>query len=54
MLHFVRGVWLALILVLLAVALTTAKVESISLTDALHFVFITARTIGYGDITPTS
>ena len=54
MLHFVRGTFLALLLVLLAFALITAKVDSISLTDALYFVFITALTVGYGDITPGS
>ena len=54
MLFFVRGVLLALLLVLLAFALITAEVDNISLADALYLVFITALTIGFGDITPGS
>ena len=54
MIFFVRGVLLALLLVLLGFALITAKVDNISLSDALYLVFITALTVGYGDITPSS
>ena len=54
MLHFLRGTFLALLLVLLALALITAKADNLALTDALYFVCITGLTIGYGDITPNS
>ena len=54
MLFFVRGVLLALLLVLLGFALITAMVDDISLSDALYLVFITALTVGFGDITPSS
>lgn len=54
MLWFVRGVLLSLLLVLLAFALITAKVDDIPLADALYLVFITALTVGFGDITPSS
>jgi voltage-gated potassium channel len=54
MLFFVRGVLLILLMVLVAFALITAKVDNISLTDAHYLVFITALTVGFGDITPNS
>lgn len=54
MLHFVRGVLLALLFVLLAFAAITAEVEGLSFADSLYFILITALTIGYGDITPSS
>ena len=54
MLHFVRGVLFVLLLVLLAFAAIAARVDGLSLPDALYFVLITALTIGYGDITPDS
>lgn len=54
MLHFVRGVLLTLLLMLLALSLITSKVDNIPLTDAVYFVLITALTIGFGDITPGS
>ena len=53
-LFFVRGVLLTLLLVLLAFALITAKVDDIALTEALYLVFITALTVGFGDVTPNS
>ena len=53
-LFFIRGVLLTLLLVMLAFALITAEVDNIALTDALYLVFITALTVGFGDITPSS
>jgi voltage-gated potassium channel Kch len=54
MLHFVRGVLATLLLILLAFALIVAKAEGLSLGESLYFIFITALTVGYGDIAPTS
>ena len=54
MLLFVRGVLLTLVLILLAFALITAEVDNVSLPDALYLTFITALTVGYGDIVPTT
>ena len=53
-LYFVRGVLLSLVLIMLAFAIVTAQVDDIPLTDAIYLVFITALTVGYGDITPSS
>ncbi len=53
-LHFVRGVFLTLLLFLLALALIISLIDDISLADALYLVFITALTVGYGDLTPSS
>ena len=53
-LFFIRGVLLTLLLVMFAFALITAEVDNIALTDAIYLVFITALTVGFGDITPSS
>jgi voltage-gated potassium channel Kch len=54
MLHFVRGVLATLLLILLAFAVIVAEAEGLSLGESLYFIFITALTVGYGDIAPTS
>ena len=54
MFHFVRGVLLTLLLILLGLGLITARVDDLSLAEGLYFAFITGLTIGYGDITPAS
>ena len=54
MLRFVRGVLLVLFLVLIASALLIAEIDDIPISDALYFTFITALTVGFGDITPTT
>ena len=54
MLHFVRGVLLILLLILIAAAFAMAHAEDLSLFDALYLTFITALTVGYGDISPAS
>lgn len=51
-LFFVRGVLLTLLLLMLTFAFITAQVDSIPFADALYLVFITALTVGFGDLTP--
>ena len=53
-LHYVRGVFLVLILALCSCSAIMSYVDEISLGDALYLTFITGLTIGYGDITPTT
>ena len=56
--HFISYFWLLrhIMLTLLALvildAIVIALVEGISIGNAMYFSFITAFTIGYGDITP--
>ena len=52
MLHFVRSVVLGLLVVLVVCAFIIAEVENMPLADAYYFIFITALTVGYGDIAP--
>jgi voltage-gated potassium channel len=41
-------------LVITALAVLTGWIEGWSLVDSVYFGFITATTVGYGDITPTN
>ena len=54
MICFVRGVLLVLLLVLLVCALVVAKVDGLPISDAIYLTLITALTVGYGDITPST
>lgn len=54
MLHFVRGVLVALIVMLLIAATVLAHADGLSFFDALYLTFITALTVGFGDIAPAS
>ena len=54
MLYIVRGVLLGLLVVLVVCAFIIAELENLPLADALYFTFITALTVGYGDIAPTT
>ena len=52
--HFLRGVVVSLLLLLLFCAILVAVSEGMPLREAVYFVLITALTIGYGDITPAT
>ena len=49
---FVHGVLLALLCLLVAFALIIAVAEDLPMADSFYFTFITALTVGFGDITP--
>ncbi len=54
LLYELSGVLLALFLLIVVAALLLARLERLPLDDALYFAFITAFTVGLGDIVPTS
>lgn len=54
LLHFVRGVLLGLLLVLVLCSALLAASEGLAFGETLYLSTITALTIGYGDITPTT
>ena len=45
---------MSLLFILLVLAVIAANVDGMPLSDAIYFIFITALTVGYGDITPGS
>jgi voltage-gated potassium channel len=50
----IREVIATLILLIVLGGFVVSRVESIKLGTAIYFAFITALSVGYGDITPTT
>lgn len=50
----VRGVIIGLLLLILGGSVLVSFVENISLGESIYFSFITALTVGYGDLTPAT
>lgn len=50
----IREVILSLILLILLGGFLVSSVEGLSLGDSIYFAFITALSVGYGDICPTT
>jgi len=54
MLHFVRGVLVGLLILIVLCLVVLTAIEGLPLGEASYLSAITALTIGYGDITPTT
>jgi len=52
--HFVRGVVVTFAVLLLLCVVGVVLAEGMPIGQAVYFVLITALTIGYGDVTPTT
>lgn len=52
LLHFVRGVVIALIALVFVLAVALMLAEGLAFEESLYAAAITALTVGYGDITP--
>ena len=50
----VRGVLGMLVFLIVANGVLIARLEDIKIADSLYFAFVTAFTIGYGDIAPVT
>ncbi len=54
LLHFVRGALFGLLLVLVFCSVLLMAAEGLAFGEVLYLTAITALTVGYGDITPTT
>ena len=52
LLHFIRGVVVAIFAIIILSAIVLMLVEGLSVGESLYFTAVTALTVGYGDITP--
>lgn len=50
--HFIRGILLAFVILLLLCVVVVSVAENMSFGQAVYFILVTALTIGYGDVTP--
>ena len=51
---YLGPIWLFLITVIFGFGLVIAKIEGLKAGDGIYFAWVTAFTVGYGDIVPTS
>jgi Ion channel len=49
-----RGVISALLIVIIILGMVFSYLQQVSMSDGLYFIFVTALSIGFGDIAPVS
>jgi len=54
LLHELSGVFLVLVAAIVIAGVLIARFDRIPLEDAIYFAFITALTVGFGDVAPNS
>ncbi|ASJ08671.1 Ion channel protein [Thermococcus siculi] len=53
-LYYVRSILLGLFIIIALFGLVLARQEHLSIWNGMYFAFITAFTVGYGDLSPTT